>query len=104
MTQSSTNAVLDGLPGWAVENSKYGKWFISRDAVIVNWKQDQAKAYPDKPVKEPCDAVIEVWFNEQITWIEVSAYGKQLERPNMGAVEAAWLREMAGNSDWVALD
>lgn len=93
--------VVDDLLGWEVTHPKYGKWFISRDAVIAVWKQDYAQNCPGKPVPEPADDSVDVWFAEQISWIEVAAYGKQLERPDMAAVEAAWLREMAVNSDWL---
>lgn len=99
----SVMTVMDGLPGWVVAHWQYGKWFISRDSVIADWKQDHAQAYPGQPVPEPSDDEIQVWFSEQTTWIEVAACGKQLERPDMAAVEIAWLRKMADDSDCVAL-
>lgn len=89
--------------GWTVSHTRYGKWFIYRDAVIADWKQDHAQAYPDEPDREPTQAEIETWWNEQTTWIEIAANGKQLERPDMAAHEAAWLRQMASDTDYVAI-
>lgn len=92
--------VVDGLPGWEATHPRYGKWFISRAAVVEDWKQDYEQAFPGKPVPEPTDDVVDVWLAEQISWIEVAARGKQLERPDMAAVEAEFLRQMAGDGDY----
>lgn len=86
--------------GWTVAHMKYGKWFISREAVIANWKQYRAQAYSDEPACEPSDETVETWFHEQISWIEVAKYGEQLERPDMAAVEAEWRRQMARDWDY----
>lgn len=99
MVQSNVNTVVDGLLGWVVSHPKYGKWFISRNAVIANMQHDYLSAHPDKPAPEPCDESIQTWFNEQISWVEVSALGKQIERPDMNAVELAWRHEMTSNTD-----
>lgn len=90
--------------GWTVSHYRYGKWFISREAVAADWKQDHAQAYPDEPVSEPDDETIDTWFHEQISWIEVAAYGRQVERPDMAAIEAEWLRQMAHNANEATLD
>lgn len=95
---------LTTTPGWEVSHPQYGKWFISRQAVIDDWKQDQAQAYPENAPREPEDDEVETWFAEQTSWIEVHAFGVQLERPDMAAVEAAWLRGMARDADYVAID
>ena len=85
--------------GWTVEHPKYGTWFISRQSVIDDWKQDRAQAYPGEPVNEPDKGTVEIWFNEQISWIEVSKYGKQVARPDMDAFEKQWLESMMRNAD-----
>ena len=95
--------MLNELLGWTVQHPKYGKWFISRAAVIADWKQDYAQAYPDEPEREPTADEVETWWNEQTTWIEVAANGRQLERPNMAAWEAAWLMNMKEDADYVAI-
>ena len=86
-------------PGWVMTHPRYGKWFISREAVAADWKQDHEQAYPDEPVSEPDEETVDSWFYEQISWYEVSVYGKQLERPNTAAIEVKWLREMANDAD-----
>ena len=86
-------------PGWVVTHPRYGKWFISREAVAADWKQDHEAAHPDEPVSEPDEETVDSWFYEQISWYEVSVYGKQLERPNTAAIEVKWLREMANDAD-----
>lgn len=100
---SAKGATLNDGLGWTVTHPKYGKWFISRDAIIVDWKQDRAQAYPEDPAREPTDEEVETWWNEQTSWIEVAACGKQLERPDMTAHEAAWLRQMANDPDYAAI-
>ena len=91
------------LRGWTVSHPQYGEWFISRYAVIEDWKQDRAQAYPNEPEREPSNEEVDTWWIEQTSWIEVSANGKQLARPDMAAHEAAWLREMASNPDYAAI-
>jgi hypothetical protein len=90
-------------PGWAIEHPQYGKWFITREAVIADWKKDYAEAYPDSSIPEPDAETIETWFAEQITWIEVAAHGAQLARPDMADVEAGFMRQMARDADYVAV-
>lgn len=86
---------MSELLGWTVQHARYGKWFIPRSAVIADWKQDRAQAYPDEPEREPTSDEVETWWNEQTTWLEVAANGKQLERPDMAAWETLWLQHMA---------
>lgn len=93
---------MSEVPGWIVQHPKYGKWFISRAAVIADWKRDHAQAYPDEPEREPTADEVETWWNEQITWLEVAANGKQLERPDMAAWEALWLQRMADDQNCAA--
>ena len=94
---------MSELLGWTVQHPKYGKWFIPRAAVIADWKQDHAQAYPDEPEREPTTDEVEVWWNEQTTWIEIAANGKQLERPDMAAWEAAWILDMKEDADYAAV-
>ena len=96
-------AVFKDLPapqcGWVMTHPRYGKWFMPRTGVIADWKADHAEAYPGEPVPEPTNETIETWLSEQISWIEVAHYGRQLERPDMAAWEAAWLLDMQRNAD-----
>lgn len=89
--------------GWTVQHPRYGKWFMPRAAVTADWKQDRAQAYPDEPEREPTSEEVETWWCEQTTWIEVAANGTQLERPDMAAYEAEWMRQMADDADYVAI-
>lgn len=91
-------------PGWIVRHDKYGKWFISRAAVIIDWKQDHAQACPNEPAREPSNDEVETWFGEQISWIEIARDGKQIERPDMVAVEQSWSNDMKHNADYVSFD
>lgn len=104
MRQRIASKVNADCTGWVVVHPRYGKWFISREAVIADWKRDHSQAYPGEPVPDPTDEDIDIWFHEQTTWIEVAAHGTQIERPDMAAVEAEWLRQMALDPDYVALD
>lgn len=92
---------MDKEPGWIVSHPQYGKWFISRKAVIADWKYDRAQAYPDEPEREPTNEELEVWWSEQTTWVEVAANGKQLERPDMVAIEAMFMRKMTTDTDYL---
>lgn len=85
--------------GWICKNGKYGTWFLSKEAVIKDWKNHQA--YHGNTQVEPMDESIDSWFNEQISWIEVSAYGKQLEEADMKAWERIWLEEMKYNTNYI---
>lgn len=91
-------AALPNEAGWIAEHPKYGKWFMPRSAVVADWKQDQRDAYPGEVEREPDDGMVECWFCEQISWIEVRRDGRQLQRPDMGVFEAAWMRDM--ERDW----
>ena len=100
----STGRPKPSEPGWTVRHPRYGVWFLSRAAVAADWKQDRKQALPNEAEREPLADEIETWWNEQTSWIEVRARGVQLERPDMAAIEQAFLREMSGNSDLVAHD
>jgi len=86
--------------GWVIQHDRYGKWFISRQIVINEWKKDQADAYPDEASREPTDDEIDMWFYQQITWIEVAQFGRQLERPDMNKWEREWRQAMKRNPDY----
>ena len=92
--------------GWKLQHPKYGVWFISRASVAKDWKKDQAQAYPDQKPREPIDQEIDTWFDEQISWCEVAAYGKQLKRPDMDAWEKEWLIKMRSDATeaWLVED
>lgn len=88
--------------GWECSDAKYGVWFISRQTVINDYIQDQKQEYGlDVANLNPDDETINVWFSEQISWIEVYHYGKQLHKPNMQSFEKSWLREMSNNTNWI---
>lgn len=84
--------------GWVVRHPYYGKWFISRDAVIADWKQDHLEYYGCDA--EPSETDIESWFNEQISWIEIEKRGVQIERADWVAIEANYMALMAQNPDY----
>lgn len=84
--------------GWVCKHPQYGTWFISRQAVINDWKEDHRQYHGREG--EPTKGDVESWFAEQISWIEISAYGKQLERPDMTAIEKHWLGIMKSDTDW----
>ena len=85
--------------GWICKHPEYGSWFISRSAVIADWKQDHKAAYGEDA--EPNKVDIESWFNDQTSWIEISKFGTQIERPDMEAFEEEWLRQMKRNPNWI---
>lgn len=73
---------VDFVPedGWLCTSEDYGKWFISRKAVIEDWTKDQLDAYGSVPDKIN-DQDIDTWFGEQVGWCEIARYGVQLEEP-----------------------
>ena len=73
---------IDFVPqdGWICESEDYGKWFISRKAVIEDWTKDQLNAYGSAP-DEIDEQNIDTWFDEQIGWSEIARYGVQLNEP-----------------------
>lgn len=85
--------------GWTCTHPKYGTWFISRAAIIADWKQDHKQAYPNEAEYEPCNDVVEIWRTEQTSWVEIHAYGRQIKRPNLSAHEVAWLQAMSRDVD-----
>ena len=89
---------MEKKAGWICKHPQYGTWFISRQAVINDWKEDHNRHYGIDV--EPTDDCIETWFNEQTSWSEISAYGKQLERPDMTAIEKHWLGLMKSDTSW----
>lgn len=93
-----SGAALPGR-GWVCEHDRYGTWFISREAVIEDWKQDRKQAYPDAAECEPHHQAVQTWFNEQISWIEIHLSGVQLKRPDVAAHEAGWLFAMSRDTD-----
>lgn len=84
--------------GWICKHPWYGTWFISRQAVINDWKEDHERFYGTR--EEPSGGAVEAWFAEQISWVEISAYGKQLERPDMTVIEKHWLGIMKSDTGW----
>lgn len=88
-------------PGWICEHPRYGKWFISRAAVIEDWKRDQSEVYPDKPAREPDNEDIRIWFNENTSWIEVNFLGRQLAQPDVKPFKKSWLEEMKRNMNYL---
>ena len=86
--------------GWIVKHQKYGTWFISRESVIKDYVKYLEHFDEEIPVSFSDDC-IEVWFNEQVSWIEVSFYGKQLERPDMQAWENHFRKQMKKDTDWI---
>ena len=85
--------------GWKCEHHEYGTWFISKSSIIEDWKSDYRRYYEKEPEKEPCNATIETWRNEQISWVEIRHYGIQLKRPDLEAHEARWLKSMTYDVD-----
>lgn len=84
--------------GWIWKDPKYGTWFLPREAVVEDWKQDHFMFNED--VREPTDDEVEVWYNEQTTWIEVSAFGKQLEEPDMECWKKVYLEQMKSDYEY----
>jgi len=84
--------------GWTVKHDKYGTWFISRDAVRKDYKR-YLEQFNDVIPDSFAGADIDTWFNEQIGWCEVHAYGKQLERPDMQAWENIFYKQMKSDTD-----
>lgn len=93
---------VNEIGGWTVTDPKYGVWFITKAAVIADWKQDREQAYPGEPVPAPDEETIETWFNEQISWIEVHRDGVQIAGPDMQAWEQRFYEEMRRNSNSVS--
>ena len=81
--------------GWIWEHPAYGTWFISRQSVIEDWKQDHLREYGD--AREPDEDEVQTWYDEQTTWIEVSAYGKQTKEADMDYWKIKFLEEMKHN-------
>lgn len=88
--------------GWKVSDEKYGTWFISKNSVIQDWKQDHRQAYPGEPVPEPDEQTIQTWFYEQISWIEIAQYGIKLQGPDMLAWERHFMEQMQRNPNSVS--
>jgi hypothetical protein len=84
--------------GWLVTHPYYGKWFISKEAVVADWKQDHLEYYGVDA--EPEDTDVEVWFNEQISWIEIAKRGVQIKRADWVAIEANFMLLMTQNPDY----
>lgn len=95
----NAQAGLPMEPGWIVQSPSYGKWFISKAAVAADWKQDHEQAYPGEPVPEPTPDTLETWFYEQISWIEISVYGVQLEGINVVKHLESAYQAMRGDTD-----
>lgn len=89
---------MEKKAGWICKHPQYGTWFISRQAVINDWKEDHRQYHGREG--EPTKEDIESWFNEQTSWVEISAYGEQLERPDMVAYEKKLLDQMRQDTDW----
>lgn len=86
--------------GWVCRSREYGEWFLSREAVINDWKRDQKEAFGKVPDSVDNDTV-DTWFHEQISWTEVAAYGVQLSRPDMASFERSFMQTMKGDTDWI---
>ena len=84
--------------GWTCEHPKYGLWFMPRSEVVADWKTYQLQVTGKVIDYEPGEDVVNMWINEQITWIEIYHYGKQLKRPDMAVHEARWNRLMSRDS------
>ena len=80
--------------GWTIDHPKYGKWFISRQAVIDDWKKDHLAYYPHEGERDPSPKEVETWFDEQITWFEVQSVGEQISQPDMKKWEVLWRNNM----------
>lgn len=87
-------------PGWICTHPDYGTWFISRASVAKDWARDQKDYYgTEHPAAD--DEAIETWLHEQIGWMEVAAYGKQLIKPDMSAFERRLMQQMARDTDYL---
>lgn len=86
--------------GWICKNGKYGTWFISKQAVIDDWKTANKRA-GIVVSEELNESEVLTWFNEQISWVEVAAYGKQVEVADMKAWERVFLSDMKEDTDYL---
>ena len=92
-------AIKSDGESWACSHPEYGTWVISKASVIADWKFDHRQAYPSNAEREPCEEEIQTWLNEQISWCEISHYGKQIQKPDFAAIEKLWLANMALDVD-----
>ncbi len=84
--------------GWVWKSGKYGTWFLPRQSVIDDWKQDHFRFCGD--VREPTSEEAETWLHEQIGWCEVAANGVQIEEPDMECWKKLFLEQMKRDTDW----
>lgn len=83
-------------PGWICEHPRYGRWFISRKAVmndLNNYRND----YGDEPESDIMSSDVDSWWVEQCGWPEVYDAGVQLARPNMAMHEALFKKAMGAD-------
>lgn len=87
--------------GWILTHDKYGTWFLPRQAVIEDWKRYMEEFdWDGLAAREPNEDEIETWFTEQTSWIEVKAYGKLLEKPDMNKWFEHFMNQMSHDTDW----
>jgi len=83
--------------GWIWKSKEYGTWFISKQAVTKHWQDDRLELYGE--LRDPTQEQLELWHNEQITWVEVNLYGEMLEGPDMNYWKEVFWQRMKTDYD-----
>lgn len=78
--------------GWVCQHPSYGRWFISRKSILEDLNTYRKEVGGEAATLD-CESV-DIWWAEQCGWPEIAAYGKQLSRPDMDALEKEFLNLM----------
>jgi len=84
--------------GWIWKSEKYGVWFLPRQTVIDDWKQDHKSAYNED--REPENDEVRIWLDEQTGWCEVANNGVQIKEPDMNYWKKLFLEQMKRDTNW----
>jgi len=83
--------------GWVWKSKEYGTWFISKESVTKHWQEDRLELYGE--LRDPTKEQLDLWHDEQITWVEVSLLGEHIGDPDMNYWKEVFLQRMKTDYD-----